>query len=62
MSTYLVTNNLDSGPGSLRDAIMLANVDPESTIIFSVTGIIELTSGELQIARSMTIKGPVLIC
>jgi len=53
-----VTNNNDSGPGSLRDAI--ANVCAGGTIIFSgsVVSPINLTSGELLVPRAMTITGP----
>lgn len=54
-----VTNNNDTGSGSLRDAI--ANVDPDGTIDFDpmVTGqTITLTSGELVIDKSLTIQGP----
>jgi hypothetical protein len=34
MTTYVVTNTNDSGAGSLRDAIIAANLDPGSTIVF----------------------------
>jgi hypothetical protein len=60
-SNYVVTNNNDSGSGSLRDAIQRANADPGSnTITFdpAVTGTILLTSGEIQISGSLTITGP----
>lgn len=59
-ATLLVTNNNDSGAGSLRQAIL----DNESlgggnTIIFSnVTGVIALTSSELLISSNVTIFGP----
>ena len=58
-STLTVTNNLDSGAGSLRDTIAasrsgdLINFDPSlngQTII--------LTSGELAISWSLDIEGP----
>jgi hypothetical protein len=54
----VVTNNSDSGPGSLRDVI--ANVCVGGTITFasSVVSPINLTSGELVIPRNMTISGP----
>lgn len=54
----LVINNNDSGPGSLRDVI--ANACPDSVITFApnVRGAIALTSGELLIAKNLTINGP----
>ena len=54
--TFWVTNTNDSGPGSLRQA--LAEVIDGDTINFAVTGTIGLTSGELLVARSITISGP----
>ena len=51
-----VTNTNDSGPGSLRQA--LADANDGDTINFAVTGTIGLTSGELQVTRSITISGP----
>ena len=54
--TITVTNTNDSGPGSLRQA--LANANDGDTIEFAVTGIIELTSGELVVNKSITISGP----
>ena len=56
----LVYNNDDSGPGSLRRAITDNNASGLNTIVFSntVTGAITLTSGELLITRSVTIRGP----
>ena len=54
--TITVTNLSDSGAGSLRQAILgSASGD---TIVFSVTGTINLTSGELSINHSLTITGP----
>lgn len=57
-ATLTVTNNADSGPGSLRDTIAVAA--PGDTIDFapSVTGAITLTSGTLTINKSLTIIGP----
>ena len=58
-STLTVTNNLDSGAGSLRAVIARAN--SKDTIVFApaLTGqTITLTSGELDISRSLTIRGP----
>ena len=51
-----VTNTNDSGPGSLRQA--LADANNGDVIGFAVTGTIGLTSGELLVARSITISGP----
>ena len=51
----MVSNTNDGGPGSLRQAIELAF--PVS-VIFSVTGTITLTSGELLITNNLTITGP----
>lgn len=58
MSTYTVTNGNDSGAGSLRDAINLANSNPGSTIVFdnSVTKV-QLTSGTLTINSSTKMIG-----
>jgi hypothetical protein len=60
-STIPVTNKLDSGPGSLRQAIIDANGNPGAdTIVFDkgVSGTIKLTSGEMLITDSVTISGP----
>jgi Right handed beta helix region len=56
-ATITVTNGNDSGPGSLRQAILGAS--PGDTINFaaSVTTV-TLTSGELVIDKSLTITGP----
>lgn len=62
---YVVTNNKDNGPGSLRDAIKQANAHLGSdTIVFQglfragLANTITLTSGELAITDSLTIVGP----
>ena len=54
----LVTNNNDSGPGSLRAAV--ANVCAGGSVTFapSVVSPINLTTSELVISRPMTITGP----
>src|SRR6266404_5368504 len=52
----VVTNTNDSGPGSLREALAVAN--DGDTITFAVTGAIGLTSGELVITKNITISGP----
>src|SRR6516165_7103032 len=58
-STLTVLNNLDSGAGSLRDAIK--NAGSGDTIVFasSLNGqTITLTSGGLAISHSLDIEGP----
>jgi hypothetical protein len=53
----LVTNTNDSGPGSLRNALSIAN-DGDTIDATGVSGTILLTSGGLLINRSVTINGP----
>ena len=53
----VVTNTNDSGPGSLRDALAVAN-DGDTIDATGVSGTILLTSGELQITDNVTINGP----
>ena len=55
-NTAIVTNTNDSGPGSLRQALL--DADDGDVIGFAVTGTIGLTSGELLVARNITISGP----
>ncbi len=58
-STLTVTNNLDSGSGSLRAEIAAAK--SKDTIVFApslVGQTIALTSGELDLTKSLTIQGP----
>jgi hypothetical protein len=61
-STFQVTNLNDSGPGSLRAAVMAANANPGAdTIRFGPAahdGTIPLTSGQLTISDDLTIDGP----
>jgi hypothetical protein len=53
----VVTNTNDSGPGSVREALVDAN-DGDTIDATGVSGAILLTSGELQINRNVTINGP----
>src|SRR5215470_8147779 len=53
----VVTNTNDSGPGSLRDALAVAN-DGDTIDATGISGTISLTSGELQITHAVTINGP----
>jgi hypothetical protein len=56
-STWTVTSAADSGPGSLRAEIGAASAG--DTIVFAAgVGEITLTSGELDITKSLTIQGP----
>ena len=55
-ATITVTNTNDSGPGSLRQALVDAN--DGDTIVFAVTGTIVLTSDGLVIDNDLTISGP----
>src|SRR2546423_14073645 len=58
-STFTVLNLLDSGPDSLRAAVVAANANPgPDAINFATTGTIALTSGQLNITDSLTINGP----
>lgn len=59
-TAFSVTNLDDSGPGSLRQAIIDANADPNTphTITFAVTGTITLASALPVVTRSMSISGP----
>jgi hypothetical protein len=57
-ATCVVSSTADNGPNTLRQC--LASVDTGGTITFSLPNpsTITLTSGELTIARSLTITGP----
>jgi hypothetical protein len=60
-STFTVKNLHDSGPGSLRQAVLDANAHPGAdTIRFapSLHGTIALTSGQLAITTPLVIDGP----
>jgi hypothetical protein len=58
-STLTVTNNLDSGSGSLRADIAAARSGDTIAFANGLNGrTITLTSGELDITRNLTIQGP----
>ncbi|CAG0954766.1 hypothetical protein BURK1_00395 [Burkholderiales bacterium] len=57
--TYVVSSLADSGPNTLRQAVLDANANAGlDDIQFSVTGTIVLTSGELVVTDSVNILGP----
>lgn len=60
-ATFHVANTQDSGPGSLRQAVLDANASAGADeIVFSTsaTGTVNLTSGHLEIFESVTVTGP----
>ena len=61
-ATFTVTNLNNSGPGSLRAAIASANATaPGPNLVnfaSALTGTIVLTTGQIQISRSVLIDGP----
>jgi predicted outer membrane repeat protein len=60
-STFTVLNLADSGPGSLRAAIDVANANPGADIVRfapALKGTITFTTGELSITDAVTIDGP----
>src|SRR5438105_8893376 len=56
-TTIFVTNTNESGSGSLRNALSIAN-DGDTIDATGVSGTITLTSGELQVTHNVTINGP----
>ena len=62
LTTFSVLNFLDSGPGSLREAITNANGAPGADLISFAPaardGTIALTGGQLSITDDLTIDGP----
>ena len=60
-ATFTVTNLADSGPGSLRQAVLGANAAPgadEIDFTPGLTGTITLTSGEIPITDPLAVNGP----
>jgi hypothetical protein len=61
LSTFTVVNLADSGPGSLRQAVLDANATPGADLIRfagGLQGTLALTSGELDITDDLTVLGP----
>jgi hypothetical protein len=62
LSTVSVVNLLDSGPGSLREAIAAANSTPGADLIRFANsardGTVALTTGQLSITDELSIDGP----
>jgi parallel beta-helix repeat protein len=56
-SSYVVTNLNDSGPGSLRTALISANTANGNVISFDVAGTITLSSSLPAITKTMTLDG-----
>src|SRR5215468_4254298 len=54
--TITVTNTNDSGPGSLRQALIDAT-DGDTIYATGVSGVITLISGELLVDKNVTISG-----
>ncbi|MCI0357488.1 MAG: hypothetical protein L0211_03260, partial [Planctomycetaceae bacterium] len=60
-STFTVLNLNDSGFGSLRRAVLLANLIPGADVIQftpGLSGTITLTTGQLTVVGDVTINGP----
>ena len=57
-ATFTVTNDHDSGTGSLRQAIADAAGGDTITFAPGVTGPITLTTGQLTIDKNLTVTGP----
>ena len=60
-ATFTVSNLADSGPNSLRQAVLDANAAPgadEIAFAPGLTGTITLTSGEIRITDPLAVDGP----
>ena len=59
-SSLVVSNNNDSGPGSLRQALQDAGGSDSDSVTFAsnVTGVITLTNGLLVVGKTLEISGP----
>jgi hypothetical protein len=60
-ATFVVTTLSDSGEGSLRDVIATANANPGADVITfqsGLTGVIDMTGGQMNITDALAIKGP----
>src|SRR5207248_4618597 len=55
-ATIMVTNTNDNGPGSLRQALALAN-DGDTIDATGVSGVITLSTGVLLVNKTVTING-----
>ena len=55
-TVIVVTNTNDSGPGSMRQALAVAN-DGDTIDATGISGVISLTTGELLVSTSVTING-----
>src|ERR1700761_5356507 len=55
-STLVVINNADSGPGTLRDCLTLAQSG--DTITFDIAGVLTNSSSDLIISNDVSIIGP----
>src|SRR5579871_6990759 len=58
LTTLTVTNDNDSGTGSLRGQLAAAHAGDTINFAPSAYGTINLTSGPLQVATSVNVKGP----
>ncbi|HVM63180.1 MAG TPA: choice-of-anchor Q domain-containing protein [Verrucomicrobiae bacterium] len=59
VTSITLTSTADSGPGTLRDALVNGNLADGGTIdATGISGTISLTSGELLISNSISILGP----
>jgi hypothetical protein len=56
-ATIIVSNTNDNGPGSLRQALVVAN-DGDTIDATGISGVITLTTGELLVNKSVIINGP----